>query len=159
MNVKAFENVKDQIGYCGIWCGSCVVGNGVLRELTRIFRDVVEGYGLEGWVSKDFDFNEFSKGLASIQATPVCPGCRKGGGAAGCEMRACASERGLNDCLECGMPETCEHLDRLRRMRTGALGAGLMVKNEVTDQRELIEKWTVELKSKRPSNMLFSGDQ
>jgi hypothetical protein len=159
MNVKAFENVKDQIGYCGIWCGSCVVGNGVLRELTRIFRDVVEGYGLEGWVSKDFDFNEFSKGLASIQATPICPGCRKGGGAAGCEMRACASERGLNDCLECGMPRTCEHWDRLHRMRAGALGAGLMVKNEVTYPRDLIEKWTMELKSKRPSNLLFSGDQ
>ena len=33
------ENVKDQIGYCGIWCGSCIVGNGALRELTRKYED------------------------------------------------------------------------------------------------------------------------
>ena len=24
MEAKAFENVEDQIGYCGLWCGSCV---------------------------------------------------------------------------------------------------------------------------------------
>jgi len=159
MDLKAFENVKDQIGFCGIRCGSCVIGNGVLRELSRMLRDVVEGYGLEGWVSKDFDFDEFSKGLASIQATPFCPGCRKGGGAAGCEMRSCASERGFNDCLDCGMPKTCRHQDKLNRMRTGAFAAGLMVKNEAADPRGLIEKWTVGFKRKKPSNMLFLRGQ
>lgn len=29
---KHFDSVKDQIGRCGIWCGSCVAGNGVLQE-------------------------------------------------------------------------------------------------------------------------------
>ena len=26
MQSKAFENVKNQVSYCGIWCGSCIVG-------------------------------------------------------------------------------------------------------------------------------------
>jgi hypothetical protein len=42
---KAFENVKSQIGFCGIWCGSCVVGNGTLRELTRKFEEMTRAYG------------------------------------------------------------------------------------------------------------------
>jgi hypothetical protein len=31
-NANAYENVMDQIGYCGICCGSCAVGNGALRN-------------------------------------------------------------------------------------------------------------------------------
>ena len=155
MGVRAFENVKPQIGYCGIWCGSCVVGNGTLRELTRRYRQIVEGYGLEEWIPKEFDFNEFSKGLESIQDTPICPGCRKGGGAPGCQLRACAVDRGMEDCVECGIPESCDKMERLKKMRSGALGAGLIVKAEDVDQEELIEEWTAELKSKWPTQILF----
>jgi hypothetical protein len=148
LGAKAFENVKSQIGICGIWCGSCVVGNGALRELTSRYKQIIEGYGLEEWVSKDFDFTEFLKCLVSIQASPICPGCRKGGGATGCEMKACASERGLDGCIECDMPDACENRDRLLRMRTGALDAGLMVNNEAVDSNELLERWSKELKNK-----------
>ncbi len=36
---EAFDRVKAQIGACGIWCGSCAVGNGSLRELSRRFEE------------------------------------------------------------------------------------------------------------------------
>ena len=42
--IDALENVKNQIGYCGIWCGSCIVGNGTLRELTDKYKDLTETY-------------------------------------------------------------------------------------------------------------------
>lgn len=80
MEKKAFENAKNQIGSCGIWCGSCVAGNGVLQELTKRYNRVITDYGLEQWAPKDFDFSEFKKGLDSIQTMPLCPGCQKGGG-------------------------------------------------------------------------------
>jgi hypothetical protein len=35
LTTKGFENVKSQIGFCGIWCGSCLGGNGAVLELTR----------------------------------------------------------------------------------------------------------------------------
>lgn len=35
MNAEGYRSVERQIGYCGIWCGSCIVGNGALRELSR----------------------------------------------------------------------------------------------------------------------------
>ena len=66
-DISAYENVKDQIGFCGIWCGSCVVGNGTLRKLTKKYKETVTAYGLPEWAPKDFDHAEFSQGLTSIQ--------------------------------------------------------------------------------------------
>lgn len=66
-HLEAFENAKSQIGYCGIWCGSCAVGNGTLRELSRRYSQLVADYDLEEWGPKDFNFGEFLKGLDSIR--------------------------------------------------------------------------------------------
>lgn len=152
MSTKAFDNVKNQIGYCGIYCGSCVVGNGTLKELTKRYEDIIQRYGLKEWAPKDSDFQEFSKGLASIQTIPLCRGCLKGGGRDNCEMKACASSKKIHDCSECNRPEECKNPEILQHMRTGARDAGLFVKTEkVPEQKTLIEKWTKELKSKWPS--------
>ncbi len=78
MESKPFENVKNQIGFCGLWCGSCIVGNGALKELTRRYEHLIIGYGVDKWGAKDFDEKEFLKGLASIQSIPICQGCLKG---------------------------------------------------------------------------------
>ena len=43
----AFEGVKRQIGYCGIWCGSGIVCNGTLSELTRQYDELIKAYVLE----------------------------------------------------------------------------------------------------------------
>ena len=66
MQNEAFENVKNQIGFCGLWCGSCIVGNETLRELTRRFEGLIKSYGVDQWGAKDFDSKEFIRGLASI---------------------------------------------------------------------------------------------
>jgi len=66
LGFEPFENVKEQTGFCGIWCGSCAAGNGAIVELARRFEKVVRDYELEMWVPKEFDFKEFMKGLTSI---------------------------------------------------------------------------------------------
>jgi len=159
LKAEAFENVKSQIGFCGIWCGSCVVGNGTLGELTKGYGEVVRRYGLAEWAPKDFRFEEFTKGLASIQAIPPCSGCRKGGGRDDCEMRICALGKGITDCSECDQPETCKNRETLNHMRAGAQLAGLFVKTEKADQEELLTNWTAELKSKWPCYILFTDDK
>lgn len=80
---KHFDNVEDQIGYCGIWCGSCVAGNGVLQELTERYDRIIKDYDLEQW--------------ASIQNMPLCPGCLKGGGRDDCEIGAGISRSSICD--------------------------------------------------------------
>jgi hypothetical protein len=150
-----FDSVKDQIGCCGIWCGSCVAGNGVLQELTKRYNKIIEDYSLEQWAPEDFDFKEFVKGLKSIQNMPLCPGCLKGGGRDDCEIRACAQGKVLADCSECDRPDKCENIELLETMRQGALKAGLMVKTENIDRDELLEKWMERLKKAWPSSLLF----
>ena len=159
MSIETFEDVKNQIGSCGIWCGSCVVGNGTLKELTIRYEEIIKAYGLERWGPKDFDFKEFAKGLTSIQDMPLCRGCRKGDGRTNCEIRACASSKRIEDCSECDQPTACKNQEILHHMRTGARDAGLIVKTENVNRQQLIEKWTAELKSKWPSCILFSSDE
>ena len=155
MKAVHFENVRNQIGFCGIWCGSCVAGNGVLRELTRKYAEIIGEYGLEGWAPKDFAFKEFLKGLTSIQAMPLCEGCLKGGGRSDCEMRVCASNKSIMDCSECDQPADCRNLETLEHMRKGALEAGLFVKTKNDNRKGLLEKWTAELKVRWPGCILL----
>jgi len=158
-SANAFENVKDQIGCCGIWCGSCVVGNGALREITKGYAEMIEAYGLEEWGLKDLDYEELAKGLESIQTTPLCPGCLNGGGRDNCEMKACALGQGIDDCSECSEPAGCLHIDVLGQMHSGAAAAGLLLKTESVEKEKLIEQWTVQLKNTWPCIVLFVGDR
>ena len=155
---NAFENVKDQIGYCGIRCGSCVVGNGTLRELTKRYKELINAYDLKDWAPKDFDFGEFYKGLESIQSMSLCPGCLKGGGRDDCEIRACAKEKGLEDCTLCKQFGRCK-IELLEYMRSGARKAGLFVKNQDEDRREAVQRWMSELQAKWPCCILFTNDK
>ncbi|UCC73983.1 MAG: DUF3795 domain-containing protein [Gemmatimonadota bacterium] len=153
--LEAFERVKDQIGFCGIWCGSCVVGNGTLRELTRRYEETTKAYGLQEWAPKDFDYAEFSKGLSAISDIPLCPGCLSGGGRDDCEIRACALSKNLDDCSQCPEPEKCEHAEILAKMRSGARAAGLFVKAGDEDREELLDRWSAALKRGWPCCVLF----
>ena len=155
---RAFELVRNQIGFCGIWCGSCVVGNGALREITKWCAAKIDAYGLREWGPRDVDYKELAKGLESIAAMPPCPGCLNGGGRDGCEMKACVSGKGIDDCSECGDSAGCPHSDVLEEMRSGALAAGLLVKTERVDKQRLIAEWTAQLKKSWPSSVLFVGD-
>lgn len=159
MITEAFENVKRQIGYCGIWCGSCVVGNGTLRELSKRYEEVIRAYGLDHWGPESFDFDRFVDGLESIQGIPLCPGCLMGGGREDCELRTCALNKGLDGCKKCCDIAACQHVETLEHMRSGALRAGLFVNTEDVDIQWLIDKWTTDLKAKWPSCILFESDQ
>jgi len=161
VKAKAFENVKNQIGFCGLWCGSCVVGNGTLKELTKRYEHMISGYGVDEWGAKGFDSKEFMKGLASIQTLPICQGCLKGGGNDECNIRPCASSRKIHDCTECNELTSCKNLEALQKVRTGALRVGMIAKtgNDKADQQQLIEKWSNELRNKWPCLILFLKDK
>ena len=143
------ERVMPQIGRCGIWCGSCVVGNGALMELARRYRDMVDSHGLEHWGAEGFDYAEFAKGLALISELEVCPGCLSGGGRDGCKLRSCAHERQLDGCVDCGEFSRCPDGELLEHMRSGARRAGLTVVDSRADaervrasaESELHELW------------------
>jgi hypothetical protein len=158
MSSTDFENVKGQIGYCGIWCGSCAVGNGVLRELAGRFQDMTEAYGLREWGPKDLNHDEFAGALQSIRRMSACPGCLKGGGRDDCEIRNCARKKSLDGCIECTGSDTCGHAEILQHMRSGALVAGLLVRAGESDREDLLRHWTETLASKWPCSVLFDEE-
>jgi hypothetical protein len=153
--LDAFDNVEAQIGACGIWCGSCVVGNGTLRELTRRFEELTVAYGSREWAPRDFSYEEFSQGLASIRDMGLCPGCVRGGGRDDCEIRACASRFGLDDCELCPEPAACQQAAIIETRRSGALEAGLVVRTGEAGRDELLAQWTADLAKRWPCRILF----
>jgi hypothetical protein len=155
-DIQAYDKVKHQIGYCGIWCGSCVVGNGALREIARRYRKTVEAYDLGTWAAGGFDYAEFVRGLISIENMPTCPGCRAGGGRDECEIRACARGRDLEDCTKCTDFGECEQSGLMQRMRGGAVKAGLMVRNDARNEDELLREWSATIQDRWPCCVLFA---
>jgi hypothetical protein len=158
LDLADFENVKHQVGSCGLWCGSCVVGNGVLKLLTKKYEELTEAYGLREWGPKDFDYAEFAKGLRSIRAMPSCSGCRKGGGRKDCEIRACASAKGLRECSECGAGDECPHRKVLDHMRAGGAAAGILVRIGTPAGEDPVEEWVKQAASRWPTSILFEDD-
>lgn len=140
----AFENVKDQLGYCGLWCGSCSVGNGRLNELSRECAKTITDYGVNDWGPKEVDYEALLKGLTTIGATEPCSGCLKGGGRTNCEIRACAIEKGLTECVECGSADACPNIKIVDIMRSGAKRVGMNVKEKAGGHEETLRKWISE---------------
>lgn len=157
-NRSAFESVKDQIGYCGIWCGSCILGNGALIELTSKYEKILAAYGLKEWAPSEFDHDSFSKALDIIRHFGTCPGCLRNGGRDNCEIRTCAVQRGLSSCGECKAGSACGPNELLERMRSGAVAARLFVKTDVEDWGETIARWVSEIAQRWPSSLLFTKE-
>jgi hypothetical protein len=127
--------------------------------LTSRHEKVIRDYDLENWAPKTFDFREFLKGLETLKATPLCPGCRKGGGWEECPMRGCVTSRKISDCAECDDQAACPHTASLEKMRTGSVLAGLSVKTRKGSQKRLVAQWTPKLKIRWPSSFLFLNDR
>ena len=157
MDRTALDNAFDQMGFCGIWCGSCAVGNGSLRMASQRYFEVLEGHGIEHWAPPELDYEALSKSLDIVSDMASCPGCRQGGGRDNCEMKACTAQHELSDCSECDEAD-CPHAEVLDHMQSGGLKAGLFVKIQPGNSASLIEEWTTELKTQFPSSLLFLPD-
>jgi hypothetical protein len=141
----AFENVKNQLAYCGLWCGSCSFGNGTVNELARKCAKTITDYGANEWGPKEVDYEVMLKGLSIISKMEPCRGCLKGGGRTNCEIRSCASKKGVTECVECGSKEACKNTKLIHHMRSGALRVGMKVKDKAGDRAKALDRWTAEI--------------
>lgn len=127
------------------WCGSCSVGNGLVNELARKCSKTITDYGVHEWGPKDVDYEDLLKGLAVVSKMEPCRGCIKGGGRTNCEIRACATEKGFAECVDCGSGEACQNIKIIDHMRSGTKGVGMKVKDKAGDRVEILRKWTLEM--------------
>jgi hypothetical protein len=155
MSQVDFDSFKDQTGCCGAWCGSCVVGNGVLKLLTQRYQELIRAYGLKEWGPKDIDYEKLDRALTSVHGMPSCSGCRQGGGRENCELRKCAVERGYQFCSDCQASKSCPHREILEYMRSGARAAGIIFREDTPDGVDSVEEWISRISSTWPCFILF----
>ena len=147
MDRTALDNVFDQVGFCGIWCGSCAVGSSALMALAEKYKALCESHGLGHWGAEEFDYAEFLNGLDSIARLAGCAGCLQGGGRSDCGLRACATTRDIAACSSCNQTAACTHASLLKHMRDGARAAGMMVADKASEHDIPEEQRRAELRS------------
>jgi hypothetical protein len=80
----------------------------IAKELKRFIQAYRYGEWV-GYVTKDFEFENFMRGLNWF-ANSSCVGCLQGGGMPKCEVRNCCKEKGLKNCYFCENFLECEKL-------------------------------------------------
>jgi hypothetical protein len=109
-----------EIGFCGIDCGKCELGNKTVSKNAETLKNNVVNYGISQWfqfipVADDekFNFDELERGLTWLAKYASCPGCHAGGGSPECRVRACAKEKKFESCSSCDGIDACKKLDFL----------------------------------------------
>lgn len=118
MTKQAFEELKTQMGPCGIACATCDLGNGTVAETANTLKQQLQMYEVSTWAPQapggsEIDFNQLGKSLDWVHTYTRCLGCEQGGGPPDCAIRACAKERGYDICSQCADLEECTKFDFL----------------------------------------------
>ena len=111
-------DVKNQVGPCGITCGSCDLGNGTAAETAKKTIELINSIGIKEWApvtpgGAELDWEATEKTLGWMTKYAYCAGCERGGGPPDCAIRACAKEKGYGLCNECGGLAGCTKFDWL----------------------------------------------
>ena len=121
-------DIKNQVGPCGVPCGTCDLGNGSLANSSKKTFELINSLGIKDWSpmvpgGAELDWAATEKTLDWMTKYAYCAGCEGGGGDPNCAIRICANEKGFELCSECNEIEECTKLDKL-----GDFGKGFSVK-------------------------------
>ncbi|MCL1984641.1 MAG: DUF3795 domain-containing protein [Methanomassiliicoccaceae archaeon] len=90
---------KDNIAYCGLYCGNCAFKAKVIPAASLLFGEM-KSAGFEGIMGFMPDGNEFWRFLKGT-AESGDASCKNGCSDPGCRIRICAAERGAEFCALC----------------------------------------------------------
>ena len=107
-----------RIGYCGINCDECAMGNGDFAETAKKLKNYIKVFGLSQWIDElpggyRVDMRNLKKALDILSVYTRCAGCREMGGPTVCPIRDCAQSKGLKFCYECDELDKCKKFDWL----------------------------------------------
>jgi hypothetical protein len=106
-------NVKNQVGPCGITCGTCFLGAGTMAKAMEEADNYINMSGIMEWAPMvpgggDIDWEATQKALGWMQKYAYCAGCEEGGGPPNCSIRTCAAEKGFELCNMCSELDACD---------------------------------------------------
>lgn len=120
-----------EIGYCGLFCGDCVIRNGKIgllsNKLLRCtrgsdFQKMAEGLpqAMPDMFETLKDFELFQGVLKAMTHLDCVKMCREGGGSTACRIRSCCQAKGFDGCWHCDEFNDCEIVDWLNPVHHGA---------------------------------------
>jgi hypothetical protein len=147
---EAYNKVKNQLGPCGITCGSCVLGNGTIADTATKTKEFINGYGIKEWAplvpgGKELNWQETEKTLDWLTQYALCNGCEQGGGPPDCTIRTCANEKNHSVCNQCDELEKCEKFDWLKDY-------GTILKNTLSENIGLSKQEYIKKQLKQNNN-------
>lgn len=122
-----YEEDKNLIAYCGLYCGNCINYKGEIADLARDLRKKLReakftriAQGLSKFF-KEFEYYEQSyKTLGAMVRLRCKEGCLNGGGPPFCKIRTCCQKKNLHGCWECEEFESCTKLALLKAIHEDA---------------------------------------
>ena len=110
--------VSNQVGPCGITCGTCFLGNGTMAKTMEEANRYISMSGIKEWApvvpgGSGINWAKTEKALDWMSKYAYCAGCEQGGGPPECSIRNCANERGVGLCNECSELDICEKFNWL----------------------------------------------
>jgi len=117
------EADRNQIAYCGLYCGDCFAHKGKIADLARDLRKELRQSKFDKTAESLSDISFFKvfenygqcyEVLGALVKFRCKNACRDGGGPPFCKIRKCSQKKGIEGCWECDEFETCEKLDFLK---------------------------------------------
>jgi hypothetical protein len=108
---------RNQLAYCGFYCGDCLGRTGVIADAAERFKAVLDKYQFEKTAHAVFpdELPEYDKltDMVAFMAELRCPAvCRDREGESHCGAKLCCIGKGYFACFECDGFEECETLKR-----------------------------------------------
>jgi len=134
-------DVKNQVSYCGVTCGTCGQGSGEAASASKRVLELIEAIDVKNWAPRvpggaELDWAMTEKTLEWMTKNTFCRGCEKGGGSPNCAIRTCAQEKGFSLCNECDELVGCTKFDYL-----GAIASSLkerLVNNKGKSKEQIV---------------------
>ena len=108
------EKHLERTAYCGLYCGDCVFGLGIIPDMARDLRKELRRVRFDK-ISEVIPFIESEKynDCYEVLGTMVklrCKGCRGGSRSQFCDIAKCVIKHDYSGCWECGEFEDCKKL-------------------------------------------------
>ena len=112
---------ENEVAYCGLYCGTCVIRKGRLASLasqllesikTVDFKKLADGLPrLHPELFSDLKDSDAATRVLSAMLHLDCEkSCKDGGGSSTCKIRECCQEKAIDGCWMCDQTKDCETL-------------------------------------------------
>jgi len=118
------ERHLKQTAYCGLYCGDCSFGKGVIPDLARDLRKELRAARFDR-IAESIPFREFEQYPECYEVLGAmvklrCGGCRGGSRSKFCDIAKCAIKNEYEGCWECADFPTCRKLTFLENVHGDA---------------------------------------